>query len=78
MIHSLRMFPVNTFGDIGLMSGRALHQIGNSGYTSQRSRVAKTVTLIYGKSSYKYENNMPQVTSVPSYTQIEVIRGIHG
>ena len=34
MIHALKMFPVNTFGDIGLISGRALHQIGNSIYTS--------------------------------------------
>ena len=46
MIHALRMFAVNTFGDIGLISGRALHQIGNGGNTSRRSRMDKTATLI--------------------------------
>ena len=32
--HALRIFSVNTFGDIGLVSGRALHQIGNDVYMS--------------------------------------------
>ena len=45
MIHALRMFAVNMFADIGLISGRALHQIENSVYTSRRSRVAKTATF---------------------------------
>ena len=31
--------------------------------------------LLYFKSSYKCENKMPQVTSVPSWTPIGLIRG---
>ena len=64
----------NMFGDIGLISGRALHQIGNGVYMSRRSRMAKTATLIQGQSSSKCENKMSQVTTVPSYIQIGVIR----
>ena len=44
MIHALRMFAVNTFGDIGLISGRALHQVGSGVCTSRCNRMAKTGT----------------------------------
>ena len=46
-IHALRMFTVNTFGDVGIISGRTLHQIGKGVYTSQRSRIIKTATYTF-------------------------------
>ena len=79
MIHALRMFSVLvTFGDIGLISGRALHQVKNGVYPSRRSRMAKTVTLLQDQNSNKHENKMLQVTSVPGLAQIGLIRGIYG
>ena len=72
MIHALKMFAVNTFGDIGLISRRVLHQIGNGDFTSQRSRIPITATLIQGQSSYKCESRIQEVTSVPNYAQIGV------
>ena len=43
------MFAVNTYGDIGLISRRALHEIGNGVYASRRNRMAKTATLVKAK-----------------------------
>ena len=44
--HALRMFSVNRFGDIGLVSGRALHQIGIGVYMSRHSIMAEACIAI--------------------------------